>query len=219
MPNEPLPFCGCICPVILGGIPGEKGDKGDPGNDGAPGIGEKGDKGDPGNDGLPGIGEKGDKGNPGNDGLPGIGEKGDKGDPGNDGAPGISNFSINVQALTSSPTDSQTVYFGLLPKTPTTTANTSKIYIRKSCILKVAEIYCYSGTAGTNESWSLYIRKNNTTDTLIATLAVSASERIFSNVALNISLVAGDYLEIKGVQPLWVTNPLTCIYGGYLYFE
>ena len=195
MPNEPLPICGCICPIILGGIPGEKGDKGDPGNDGLPGI-----DGDDGASGTPGV-------------------KGDKGDPGNDGAPGISNFSINVQALTSSPTDSQTVYFGLLPKTPTTTANTSKIYIRKSCILKVAEIYCYSGTAGTNESWSLYIRKNNTTDTLIATLAVSASERIFSNVALNISLVAGDYLEIKGVQPLWVTNPLTCIYGGYLYFE
>jgi hypothetical protein len=126
---------------------------------------------------------------------------------------------INVQALTSSPVDSQTIYFGMLPKAPTTTANISKIYIRKTCTLKIAEIYCYSGTAGTAESWSLYVRKNNTTDTLIATLAVSASERVFSNTALNISLVAGDYLEIKGVQPLWATNPLTCIYSGYLYFE
>jgi len=128
-------------------------------------------------------------------------------------------MAVNVQALTSSPTDSQTVYFGMLPKAPITTANVSKIYIRKACTLKVAEIYCYSGTAGTNESWSLYVRKNNTTDTLIATLAVSASERVFSNTGLNISLVEGDYLEIKGVQPLWATNPLTCIYGGYLYFE
>jgi hypothetical protein len=131
----------------------------------------------------------------------------------------IGEFVINVQALTSSPVDSQTVYFGMLPKAPTTTANTSKIYIRKTCTLKGAEIYCYSGTAGSNESWSLYVRKNNTTDTLIATLGVSASERVFSNTALSISLVAGDYIEIKGVQPLWATNPLTTIYGGYLYFE
>jgi hypothetical protein len=85
--------------------------------------------------------------------------------------------------------------------------------------LKVAEIYCYSGTAGTNEAWSLYVRKNNSADTLIATLNVSTSERVFSNTGLNISLVSGDYVEIKGVQPTWGTNPLTTIYGGYLYFE
>lgn len=84
---------------------------------------------------------------------------------------------------------------------------------------KVVEIYCYSGTAGTAESWSLYVRKNNTTDTLIATLTVSASDRVFSNAALNIAVVAGDYVEIKGVRPLWATNPLTTIYGGYLYVE
>jgi hypothetical protein len=135
------------------------------------------------------------------------------------GGANIGEFVINVQALTSSPTDAQTVYFGMLPKAPTTTANISKIYIRKSCTLKHAEIYCYSGTAGTNEAWSLYVRKNNTTDTLIATLNVAASERVFTNAALNVTLVAGDYLEIKGIQPTWGTNPLTCIYGGYLYFE
>ena len=83
----------------------------------------------------------------------------------------------------------------------------------------MAEIYCYSGTAGTAESWSLYVRTNNTTDTLIKTLNVNTNERIFTNEALNISLVAGDYLEIKGVQPTWATNPVTTIYGGYLYFE
>ena len=128
-------------------------------------------------------------------------------------------YTIKVQALTSSPADGATVYFGMLPKTPVTSANTSKVYIRKAGTIKIAEIYCYSGTAGTNESWSLYIRKNNTTDTLIATLAVSASERVFSNTGLSISVVAGDYIEIKGVQPTWATNPLTTIYGGYIYIE
>jgi hypothetical protein len=128
-------------------------------------------------------------------------------------------YTINVQALTSSPTDGQTVYFGILPKAPTTTANISKVYIRKAGTIKIAEIYCYSGTAGTAEAWSLYIRKNNSADTLIATLSMAASERVFTNSALIIPVAAGDYIEIKGIQPTWATNPLTTIYGGYLYIE
>lgn len=128
-------------------------------------------------------------------------------------------YTINVQALTSSPADGATVYFGMLPKAPTTTANISKIYIRKAGTIKIAEIYCYSGTAGTNESWSLYIRKNNTTDTLIATVAANTNERVFSNSNLSIAVSVGDYVEIKGVQPTWATNPLTTIYGGYIYVE
>jgi hypothetical protein len=133
--------------------------------------------------------------------------------------PAAIGYTLPVQALTSSPADSVTVYFGSLPKAPTTTANISKVRIPKAGTIKRAFIYCYSGTAGTNESWSLNIRLNNTSDTLIKTLAVSASERIFDNDALAISVVAGDYIEIKGVQPLWATNPLTTIYGGYIYIE
>lgn len=33
------------------------------------------------------------------------------------------------------------------------------------------------------------------------------------------TVTAGDYIEIKGVQPTWATNPLTTIYGGYVYIE
>ena len=128
-------------------------------------------------------------------------------------------YAINVQALTSSPVDARTVYFGMLPKAPITTANVSKVYVRAAGTIRRAEIYCYSGTAGTNQAWSLYIRKNNTTDYLIATLSVATNERVFSNTSLAISMAAGDYFEIKGVQPTWTTNPATCIYGGYVYIE
>jgi hypothetical protein len=124
-----------------------------------------------------------------------------------------------VQALTSSPADSATVYFGALPKAPVTVAATSKVYVRKAGTIKIAEIYCYSGTAGTNQAWSLYVRLNNATDTLIQTLSASANERIFTNAALGIPVAAGDYIEIKGVQPVWTTNPVTTIYGGYIYVE
>lgn len=132
---------------------------------------------------------------------------------------GTIGYAIKVQALTSSPADGATVYFGMLPKAPVTTANISKCYVRKAGTIKIAEIYCYSGTAGTNQAWSLYVRKNNTTDTLIATLSVATNERVFSNKTLNIAMADGDYFEIKGVQPTWTTNPLTTIYGGYVYLE
>jgi hypothetical protein len=74
--------------------------------------------------------------------------------------------------------------------------------------------YPESGTL--NLKAGVSIEGSNKTTTIIS---ASASERIFSNTGLNISLNAGDYIEIKGVQPTWATNPLTTIYGGYLYFE
>lgn len=149
-----------------------------------------------------------------------IGVEGDTTIPsGGTPAVGGSGYAINVQALTSSPADSATVYFGTLPKAPIATANVSKVYIRKAGTIKIVEIFCYSGTAGTNQAWSLYIRKNNTTDYLIATLAVATKDRVFSNTNLDIQMLPGDYFEIKSIQPVWTTNPATTIYGGYVYLE
>ena len=128
-------------------------------------------------------------------------------------------YTLSVQALTSSPADGATIYFGQLPKAPTTSANISKIYIRKAGTIKMVQLYCYSGTAGTAEAWVANIRLNNTTDTQIASVAAAASERIFTNSSLNIPVVAGDYIEIKLVNPTWATNPLTTIFGGYIYIE
>jgi len=124
-----------------------------------------------------------------------------------------------VQALTSSPTDSATIYFGNLPKAPTTTANISKVHIENSGVIRKANIYCYSGTAGTSENWSLYIRVNNTTDYLIETIGTATNERIFNNESLNIPVVAGDYFEIKAINPTWATNPATTIFGGNVVIE
>jgi len=220
------------------GLKGDKGDTGEVGPQGSQGIqGVKGDTGSAGADGATGPqgqqGIQGIKGDTGSAGSPGA--KGDTGDPGPQGNQGIqgiqgeqgiqgpagaaTGYAINVQALTSSPGDGATVYFGMLPKAPISTANVSRVYIRKAGTIKMAEIYCYSGTAGTAENWSLYIRKNNSADTLIATLALNTNMRVFSNTELDIAVVPGDYIEIKSVQPTWATNPATTIYGGYLYIE
>ena len=171
------------------------------------------------------AGPQGLQGDPGTDGAQGIqgiqGIQGEQGPQGIQGLPGTNGlgYVINVQALTSSPADGQTIYFGMLPKAPITTANVSKVYIRKAGAIKIAEIYNYSGTAGTAEAWSLYIRKNNSADTLIATVSAAANERVFSNTALNIAVAVGDYIEIKAVNPTWATNPLTSIFSGYIYIE
>jgi hypothetical protein len=54
---------------------------------------------------------------------------------------------------------------------------------------------------------------------LIATVAAATNERVFSNSSLSISMAVGDYFEIKAINPTWGTNPLTTIFGGYIYIE
>ena len=128
-------------------------------------------------------------------------------------------YVINFQALTSSVADGATIYIGLQPRAPATTAGQQKIRIPKTGAIKYAYIYSRAGTAGTNESWSSYVRLNNTTDTLIQTLAANTNERIWENSGLNISVSAGDYIEIKFVNPTFATNPATWIPGGFVYIE
>ncbi len=133
--------------------------------------------------------------------------------------PGADGWTLNVQALTSGPTDGQTIYFGQLPKAPVTTQGTSRIYIRKAGTITIANIFSFSGTAGTNENWTCNIRLNNTGDTAIATVGAAASERVWSNSGLSIAVTTSDYVEVKCVNPTWATNPLTTIFGGYLYVQ
>jgi len=129
-------------------------------------------------------------------------------------------YTLSVGALNSNPTGSQTIYIGNMLKPPVTAADRSKIYIRKAGTLKVAEIYTFSSTtAGSNENWSFYVRLNNATDYLIQTVGASANERVFTNSALTIAVAAGDYIEIKAVNPAWATPPVGTVIGGYVYIE
>ena len=129
-------------------------------------------------------------------------------------------YSINVMATTSSPADNVVTYFGILPAAPSTTAGQSKVFIRRSGTIKIAEIYSYSDTAGTAETWGMRVRLNDATDYPIgADLSVAANERTWSNTSINIPVAAGDYIQIKSVQPAWGTNPDNTTFGGYVYIE
>lgn len=178
--------------------------------------GPQGIQGVPGNDGADGAdGAQGIQGPPGNTGP--EGPEGPQGIQGPPGAAGLG-YAIPVQALTSSPADGATVFIGCAPRAPGVIGQ-HKIPIVKAGTITRAAVAVFSGTAGSNEAWSLYVRLNNTTDHLITTLSVSAGERLFVNEALSIPVVAGDYFSIKSVQPTWATNPLTTTYGGYVYVE
>jgi len=160
-------------------------------------------------------GEQGIQGVQGDQGIQGI-----QGDVGPQGIPGVSNYALIVHSASqSTTTDSQMMYWGGFPVVPSTTAARWRVYIPKAGTIKAARIYSYAGTAGSNENWSMYIRKNNTSDTLIQTLAANTNDRVWANDALSIAVVAGDYIEIKEIQPAWGTNPATVTRTGVVYIE
>jgi hypothetical protein len=122
-------------------------------------------------------------------------------------------------ATATSPNDGETTYFGILPAPPSTIEGQSKIYIRRAGTIKIAEIYSYSDTAGTDELWGMKVRLNGATDYSIADLGVLTNERIWSNTSINIPVAPGDYIQIKSVSPAWATNPVNTAFGGYIYIE
>ncbi|MDD5395517.1 MAG: hypothetical protein PHE17_21040 [Thiothrix sp.] len=131
----------------------------------------------------------------------------------NDGYP------IHTFALTHTPADNGVIYYGDRPIAPSTTAGTNKIYIRQAGTIKKAGVYSYSGTAGTGEEWSQYIVKNGVDEYLIANISVADNERMWVNITMNITVVPGDYVELRSNQPTFATNPATTIYGGGFYLE
>ena len=133
---------------------------------------------------------------------------------------GSGGYTLQVHASVTDPADGFTYYFGNQVRNLTNGATFNKIYIRKAGRINIAElIVSIFGGLGTNEAVSIYVRLNNTTDYLIGAGSFDAVERVFSNTALGVPLIIGDYVEIKVVCPVWVTNPTTVYIAGYLLVE
>jgi hypothetical protein len=95
-----------------------------------------------------------------------------------------------------------------------------KVYIRRAGVIRVAEMFWNGSTgAGSNENISIYVRLNDTTDTLIATVGDTNAQKVFSNTAIDITVAQGDYIECKVVAPIWATNPTQVYISGYLLVE
>ncbi len=129
-------------------------------------------------------------------------------------------YTLSVGATSYNPNDGVTNYFGNRYNSPTSTADVTRVYVPRAGTIKRADILGFAGTAGSNEAWEFYIRLNNTTDTLIQSVASSSATRVWSNSSLSITVAAGDYFEIKMVNPTWVaTNPAAISFGGNIYIE
>jgi hypothetical protein len=111
------------------------------------------------------------------------------------------------------PADATTYYFGIHPSLAgTTSAATRRIYMPRAGTIETVDVQ-FQCTTGSNETSTLVLRKNNTSDTTITTaIALDASPYHELKTGLNITVAAGDYVEFKWTTPTWATNP-TAVYA------
>lgn len=123
-------------------------------------------------------------------------------------------YAINLGATSTTYLANNTYYFGIPTQAGTTASAQRKILIPKTGTIKGGQIYIRTSVGTTTENWTLSIRLNNTTNTTFATVATTALEKIFGTTSLNISVVAGDFIEIITSTPTWLTPPgASFIYG------
>lgn len=125
----------------------------------------------------------------------------------------------HIQWSVWSPTNNTTAYFSTFITAPPMGANARKTYFRKAGTIKEVDLTVFvTGSTPSAESWSLYLRVNNATDYLVATVANTATEKVFLNSAMNVGagipINAGDYFEMKIVNPTWATPPVNTIASG-----
>lgn len=110
------------------------------------------------------------------------------------------------------PTDGSAYYIGAWHGSPAGTSGASRrLYIPRAGTITAIDIYI-TCTTGSSETSTVYIRKNDTTDTSVSTaIALNASPYHELVTGLSISVAAGDYIELKWVTPTWSTNP-TAVY-------
>lgn len=106
------------------------------------------------------------------------------------------------------PADGTTYYWGSMPwEVPGTGSNTRRLYAMRAGTITSVDLYVYC-TAGSSETSTIYLRKNNTTDTTLSS-TVNLSAAVYHELVtgLSIAAAAGDYFEFKWTGPTWATNP------------
>ena len=120
---------------------------------------------------------------------------------------GIS-YMTSLAIIQVTPANATTYYFGsCLKNSLSTTQNGNKIYFTRAGTINSCYVFVGVGN-GTNQTSTINIRLNSTTDYAITTsLTTNANATTFSNTLMGIPIAAGDYVEIKWVTPTWVTPP------------
>jgi hypothetical protein len=121
-----------------------------------------------------------------------------------------------LQGLSYSPADNVANYFGAAPVAGQTSANQTPVWFYKSGTITGVTVTSYAGTAGTAETWGMYLLVNNTVEYPLQNITVGANTRVWRNSTISVAVVNGSHIQIKTKNPPWVTNPLTCTYGAYV---
>lgn len=128
----------------------------------------------------------------------------------------VGQYMIFPQAPQNNPADATTYFWGA-DQTISTTAGVHRMYIGKAGTIKRIDAYVVVGsTAGSNETSTISLRLNDTTDTTITSSLVTNVSGLFT-ATVSIAVAAGDFIELKWAAPTYATNPvamkiLTAIY-------
>lgn len=133
---------------------------------------------------------------------------------------GALGYSLCVGASSTNPVDATTYYFGFPHTAMTSTNAIRQIHIPKAGTITDAVISIRAdATVGSGEAWELFIRLNDTTDYSLGSITSTSTTRVWSATGLSISVVAGDYIEIKSGAVTWATNPTSINAYGAVYIS
>lgn len=136
------------------------------------------------------------------------------------------NFTITSNPISfAAPLDATNYYYGGMGGLglSETAAAARQITLPVNCTLVAWSFETRPGSAAAStEQFSLYVRKNNTTDQLLSsTLALAGAFGVVYayGTGLTTEYSAGDKIELKITTPTWATNPNNWVVSTTLYFK
>lgn len=127
-----------------------------------------------------------------------------------------SRYTIHLLASSSTYAAGSTRFFGYFVSIVTSVATTNEITILRGGTITGAMVELQAATAGSGEAWSMFVRLNDTTDFLIATVSSATNRRTWFNNAMSIRVTAGDRVVIKSIAPAFAVLPSAVLSSGYL---
>jgi len=130
-------------------------------------------------------------------------------------------YSVSVSSDKFNPVNGSTIYFGINTQTITTDAVSERFFISVLSTLAFGNVEWYAyGTAGSGENISVYIRRSNTQDYLLATIGNTNALKNFRNTtSFAASCAIDSYLVGKIVCPTWATPPTQVRLTGVIMIE
>lgn len=93
-----------------------------------------------------------------------------------------------------------------------------RLYVPAPGIVTLVYVMVYTEDLGSSETSTISVRLNDTDDYEVSDAVTHDAEvSIISNDAMDIAVVAGDYLEIKWETPTWATDPGNIIINGVIF--